>query len=225
MSGWIATYRKLQDWEWYTDSYMVHLFIHLLLSANHKPKKWRGIDIKRGQFITGRKALSVATGISEQTVRTCLKRLKSTSEITIESTNGFSLVTVCKYDEYQSSENTINQPINQPANQQLTSDQPATNHKQQCNNITKEQKREKTTLPEFISKDIFKSFLDHRKKIKAPMTDQAVNLLISKLEKEHNKGFDCNQALEEALLNGWKSIFPKVKRKEEQPEKVYRRLT
>ena len=127
MEGWIKVHRKFREWEWYQNSNMVHLFIHLLFNANHKDKKWRGIDIRRGQLITGRKILSMETGISEQTIRTCLSRLEKTGELTSKSTNRFSIITISKWDSYQLE---FNDTDHQP-NQQLTSNQPATNHKQE----------------------------------------------------------------------------------------------
>ena len=99
--GFIKLHRCLKEWEWYRDSHMVHLFIHLILEANHKPLWWRGIFIDRGQLVTGRLALSEATGISERTCRTCLNRLKSTSSLTIKTTNKFSLITINNYSIYQ----------------------------------------------------------------------------------------------------------------------------
>lgn len=120
MEGWIKIHRKLMSWEWYHDSKMVHLFIHLLLSANHKDKAWKGIPVKRGQVITGRKQLSDDTGISEQQLRTCINRLKSTSEITIQPTNRFSLITIIRYEEFQGESTSENED-------ESTNDQPATN--------------------------------------------------------------------------------------------------
>mgnify|MGYP000892628704 CR=1 FL=1 len=131
MEGWIKLYRKFIEWEWYNISEMVHLFIHLLLLANREPGEWRGIKINRGQLITGRNSLAEATGISQQTVRTCLNRLKSTSEITIKTTNKYSVITILKYEDYQSINGTINQEINQQTRTQLTNNQPTTNHKQE----------------------------------------------------------------------------------------------
>lgn len=125
-NGWIKTYRKLQEWEWYTDSHMVHLFIHLLLEANHRDRRWRGITIKRGQVLTSRGKLSFETGISERTIRTCLKRLKATNEVTIQSTNRFTLITICNYGSYQVEENGGDQQSDQPSDQRPTSDRPAT---------------------------------------------------------------------------------------------------
>lgn len=99
--SFIVLYRKLRDWEWYTDSKMVHIFIHLLLMASYKDSNYRGVRIKRGQLLTGRLSISQSTGISHQSVRTCLRRLVITNEIVIESTNQYSIITICNYDFYQ----------------------------------------------------------------------------------------------------------------------------
>lgn len=68
--------------------------------------------------------------MSEQEMRTSLEHLKSTNEITIKSTNRFSVITVCKWEEYQIDNK--NQPAKQPAHQQ-TSNQQATTPKEYKN--------------------------------------------------------------------------------------------
>ena len=92
MEGWIKLHRKLTEWEWYKDNNTKSLFIHLLLMANHKDGRFQGQEGKRGQLITGRKVLSVQTGLSEQQIRTGLNKLISTNEITIKTTNKNSLI-------------------------------------------------------------------------------------------------------------------------------------
>jgi hypothetical protein len=119
MVGWVKIYRKLTDWEWYNDSHMVHLFIHLLLMANTEDNEWKGVMIKRGQLVTGRKSLSRDTGIPERTVRTCLSRLEVTSEVTIKTTNRYSIITICNYEDYQPIKKKSRQPA---ANQPPTND-------------------------------------------------------------------------------------------------------
>lgn len=157
MSGWIKTYRQLVDWEWYQDSQMVHLLLHLILKANHTDLKWRGKTIKRGQLLTSRRKLSVETGISEQSIRTCLDRLQSTNEIVVQSTNLNTIITISKYDIYQSNEAESNQPTNQPTNQrstnQLTNDQPTTN--QPTNKNDKNNKEYKKYILSEINSDDF----------------------------------------------------------------------
>ena len=39
-NGWILLYRKLKDTGYYKKSQYVHLWIHLLLTANHEPKEF-----------------------------------------------------------------------------------------------------------------------------------------------------------------------------------------
>lgn len=128
---WVKVFEKISEWEWYKDSHMVHLFIHLLTKAQYKDVRYKGIEIKRGQLLFGREKCSDDTGISIQSIRTCIDRLKSTNEITIESTKRGSIVTVCNYERYQMVPEKNNQQINQQINHGLTSDQPETNHIQE----------------------------------------------------------------------------------------------
>ena len=139
-SGFIKLQRKILDWEWYNDISTKTLFIHLLLKCNFKDKKWRGNNIKKGQILTGRKILSDETGLSEQQIKTALKKLKSTNEITIKATNRFSIITLVNYSLYQDKKTDNNQLDNQPEEQQATNKQPTSN---QQATTTKNEKNEK----------------------------------------------------------------------------------
>lgn len=144
MDGWIKIHRRLLDWEWYDDNNVVRVFLHLLLTANYEPKKWHGQTIERGTLITGRIALAQETNLSEQQVRTALKKLESTGEITTKSTNQFTIITICNYERYQTTE-TAEQPTNQPANnQQITNEQPTDNQRITTTKEIKKDKKERT---------------------------------------------------------------------------------
>jgi len=124
--GWIKIFSKIKDWEWYQDSKVLHIFIHCLVSANFTDKNWKGTPINRGQFISSYNHISEATGVSIQSVRTALKKLEKSQELTIKTTNKYTLITVLKYDSYQSKESeqqTTNKPVTikqQTTNKQLT---------------------------------------------------------------------------------------------------------
>jgi hypothetical protein len=120
---WIKLYRKFLDWEWYNDINTSRLFLHILLKANFKDKKWRGIPIKRGQLLTGRLKLSEETGLTVQQVRTSIAKLISTNEITKQSTPQYTIITVNNYEDYQ-------KVTNNPTNEQPTSNQRATTTKE-----------------------------------------------------------------------------------------------
>jgi len=126
--GYIKLWRKFEDWEWFTNPNMAHFFVWLLIRATHEDEKFMGHDIKRGQLVFGRCNASRITGLSEQTIRTCLNHLNLTNEVTIYPTNKFSIITIVNYNSYQCGYGEINQNVNQKSNQQLTNNQPATNH-------------------------------------------------------------------------------------------------
>ena len=133
-NGWIKLHRSITKWEWWSYHNTARLFMYLLLMATHEDIRFCGKIIKRGQLVTTRVKLAEETGISEQSVRTSLNRLKSTNEITTEVTNKFTIITICKYEDYQLTE----EDTNQQTNQQLTNNQPTTNQhiEQEHNNIS-----------------------------------------------------------------------------------------
>ena len=100
-TGYVSLYRKITEWEWYTNTNVKSLFIHCLLRANHKAQKWQGIAVERGTFITSLAKLSVETGMSLKAVRIALKHLESTGEIKQESTNKYTKIIVTNYNYYQ----------------------------------------------------------------------------------------------------------------------------
>lgn len=121
--GYIKLYRKLLEWEWKTKPLTTALYVHLLLSASFEDNKWRGISVKSGQLITGRKKLSEQTGLSERQVRTALNHLKSTNEVTIKTTKEYSIISITNWKKYQAGDQ-------QNANHRPTTDQPPTTTKE-----------------------------------------------------------------------------------------------
>lgn len=124
-SGWIKSHRQILDWEWIGDSQTYHLFGVMALLANHKDGNWQGKEIKKGSFITSIGSLSKLTNISTMSIRTILQRLEKSGEINKQTTNKYTIITICKYSDYQSNENEDN--IELANNYQTTSKQLATN--------------------------------------------------------------------------------------------------
>jgi predicted transcriptional regulator len=203
--GWIKLHRSLLDWEWYTDQNTSRLFIHLLLRANHKDKKWRGILIEKGQLLTGRKVLSEETGLSEQQVRSSLNKLKSTNEITIKSTKQSSVITVVAWESYQQDNQQINQ---QATNDQPTSNQQVTTNKNVKNdNNEKECNKKETWLPpEGLNLEAWEDYEQHRKTTKGKFSDlartKAANVIKSLSPEEQQATID------RSIQSGWPGLFP-----------------
>jgi hypothetical protein len=62
-------------------------------------------------------------------------------------------------------------------------------------------------VPDYIRDDIIE-FIEFRKKIKAPMTEHAVKLLLSALFNLSNNANEQRAILNQSILNNWKGIFP-----------------
>ena len=131
--GWIKLYRKFLEWEWYTDSKMVHLFIHLLLSASIEQRKWKGIVLERGQLATTYPELSEVSGISVKSCRTALQRLEDAQIIGRQTTNKFTIITICNFESYQAKEDGQGQ-----TNGSQRAGQGQTNGSQRAGTIAKE---------------------------------------------------------------------------------------
>ena len=92
------------------------------------------------------------------------------------------------------------------------------NNKKNNNNIEKERKKEKKTtnydsiINESIQDDPVKQeiyeFIKMRKLMKKPLTDRALRLLISKLNKLSSNPVDQVQILDNSIMNNWQGIFP-----------------
>ncbi len=162
INGFIKIWRSFLKWEWYDDIPTKVLFLHILLKANHKNKKWHGIDVERGSFVSGRKTLSMETGLSEMQIRTSLNKLKSTNEIRIKTTKQNSIIYVNNYDEYQqnfltkSNNCDFSQKSNHQNNQQITNEQPTNN---QQITTTKESKKVKNDKKYINNNNNEKNFL------------------------------------------------------------------
>lgn len=134
--GWIKIHRKLLKWEWADSPEMVNVWVHLLLGASYDGNKWHGHNIERGQVVIGREKFSKECGVSVRQLRTCIQRLQEGNQIEVKTTNRFTIVTICKYDDYQMIDD-IERPTN---DQQTTNKRPAND---QQTTTTKEYKESK----------------------------------------------------------------------------------
>tara|TARA_R110000868_G_scaffold68675_1_gene202933 strand:+ start:1706 stop:2362 length:657 start_codon:yes stop_codon:yes gene_type:complete len=200
MSGWIKIHRKFLDWEWFNKSEAVHLFLYMLIKANHKDAKWQGNDVKRGQFISSLGNISNATGISIQQIRTILKKLEKTNEIEVKSTSQFTIVTICKYECYQDENDITNKPL---TNNQQTTNKPSTTNKNE--------KKEKNTIYSFLDSLIQNGFdeklsrdwMEVRKQRKAVNTETAFNDFWTQVQKH---GGNKNEILRTCVERSWKGF-------------------
>lgn len=102
LNGFIKIDRKIQKWEWFDDLNMCGFFLHLLLLANWEDRRWHGIVIKRGSFVTSYRKLADSMKTSSVTIYKWIKRLTETGELTVTSTSRYTVISIVSYDFYQS---------------------------------------------------------------------------------------------------------------------------
>ena len=72
----------------------------------------------------------------------------------------------------------------------------------------KEKKEPVVYDPDELLNQSIIDFIDFRKKIKSPMTDRAITLMLSKLNKMTDNNDEKIEILNQSIINGWKGIFP-----------------
>lgn len=130
--GWIKIHRVLLDSDVFEsgNEKLLRTWIWVLLKASHKERSCtvglQTIDLKPGQFVTGRKKAAAELGYNESMVYRHLKALEQMGNISIEANNKYSVVTVANWGKYQSIEDKSDQQTNskRPTNEQ----QPNTNN-------------------------------------------------------------------------------------------------
>lgn len=105
--GFALIHRQFMDSRLYRDSQAVHLWLHLILKANHTDEEVNTdigmMIVRRGQMITGRPTLVSETFIPDNKVKSLLRTFESKGMINIESKGRkFSLISIVKYDDFQS---------------------------------------------------------------------------------------------------------------------------
>lgn len=153
-NGWVKIHRKILEKGFYQKSAYVHLWLHLLLTANHEPKEfmWNGniILIKEGQMITGRKELSRQTKIPESTIEDILKFLEIQHQIQQQKTTKYRLITIVNWIKHQSN--------NKKSNNRATTEQQQADTNKNDKNVKNDKKKiaETSSAPFSLKEEIKK---------------------------------------------------------------------
>lgn len=206
MEGWIKLYRKLIENPVFLKPELLQLFIYCLLKANRETQRiifnGQEIEIKSGQFITGRHVMAKDLKQKSKTTYNRLQILKNIGILDIKTTNKFSLVTVRNYELYQSKET---KKDSKKDNQRTTRGQPEDTNKNDKND--KNEKNIYIGLSENM-KNAINDFIEMRKKIRKPMTERAIQIMLKKLDGLAKDETTKIAILEQSTERGWLSVFP-----------------
>mgnify|MGYP003299671271 CR=1 FL=1 len=207
-SGWVKLHRKMLDNPIIMkDADHLAVWMYLLLNATHAeyPALFRGkkITLQPGQLITGRKSIAGTLCVNESKVTRILSAFEIEQQIEQQASNKNRLITVVNWDKYQLCE----QPIEQQMNNKRTSTEQQVNTNKKNKNVKNEKNEiNYSDIPEL--NEAILEFIKFRKSVKKPMTDNAVKLMLGKLNKMTSNVAEQIEIINQSILGGWTGIYP-----------------
>lgn len=105
MTGYVKLWRKALENGWLRNHKLWVFWSYCMLKATYKTRTvfhgWQEIQLEAGAFIFGRKQCAKDTGLSERSIRTCIEHLRKAGNLTIKTTNRFSIITLENWAQYQ----------------------------------------------------------------------------------------------------------------------------
>lgn len=208
--GYIKLHRQLQDcWIWKEEEPFSkgQAWVDLLMMANHKDKKtfFDGylIVVKKGQFISSIAKLSSRWKWDRKKVSKFLDLLENDEMVTTKRTTHGTTITIVNWDFYQldgTTDGTTNGTTTTPTDGQPL---PTNKNDKECIKNEKNIYTDDETL-----NDAIKDFIEHRKKLRKPMTEKAIQLFIAKLRKLSSTTEGQIHLINTAIERGWMTVYP-----------------
>ncbi len=210
--GWVSVHRQIQDhWLWEDKPFSQgQAWIDLIMLANYENKKmpYKGevITCERGTVNLSISYLANRWGWSRKRAKNFLNLLESDGMVSTNATTHRTVITIENYSVYNDVPTTKSttrvSTKEQQGYQQGYSKGSITNNINNINkynNIYDADPRLDAAIKEFVT---------FRKKLKKPMTDHAVKLMIAKLNRLSTDIEEQVEILNQSILNGWQGIFP-----------------
>jgi len=227
---YILLSRSLLNSEVFASQKLLKIWIWCLLKANYKDnfvplkvgKGERTIEVKRGQFLFGRFKAEEELFIDGSTIYKAIKKLAEIGNISIQSNNQCSVITISNYDTYQDPKQYKVATKEQPKDSQVTAEgQPSNTTKEdkegkECKEIDSKFDFKNSFLDLGVEKQILKDWLNVRKNKKATNSLTAFNKLKSKIELS---GLSANECIKIAAENSWSGFDKEWIKTESQPKK------
>jgi len=114
-NGWIALHRKIYNSDDFKNQMEVAVFLYLVAMASYQPTKViyrkKIIFLKRGDVSIAYRDLAKKFNISNQNIKTIIKNLKASGNLTQTLTKNLSVYSIVKYNKYQDIEPVPNQKL------------------------------------------------------------------------------------------------------------------
>ena len=217
-TGWIPTYRSLQDhWLWQKKPFSPgQAWIDLLMLANYEdtklPYKGEVITCERGTVNLSISTLGTRWGWSRDKTRHFLKLLESDDMVTVKATTHRTTITIENYTFYNDIPTT-----NDTTSRQQADNKPTTSRRQaDTTNKDNKSKTNKTSkqniyidvVPEEL-REAYTEFASMREKKKKPISsEQTVTRLLNRLDKLADTTEKKIAILHQSTDNNWTDVYP-----------------
>lgn len=196
--GWISLHRKIIDSAVWTDPNYLKLWMYCLIKASHKEREIivgnDVINIKEGQFVTGRKSLAEDMNkgvkpqqrLSESTWYRYLTNLEKWQMLNIKRTSKNSVVSIVRWNEYQQSEHHLNSTCTTDEHHLNTN-----NNVNNGNNVNKDTSRSKLKFETHhfqLAELLFKEMKRNNENVKKPNLENWANTFRLMMERDKREG-------------------------------------
>ena len=99
--GYIKLYKKIEDWKYFRDPYVLQVFIFCLLHCEYAKDELTIAKFRSGTFETTKTEMSNILDMGRPKLDKCLKILKKDGAIDYSREGKITTIRVLKYDLYQ----------------------------------------------------------------------------------------------------------------------------
>lgn len=237
--GWVKLHRSMFDNDLWTAEPFTkgQAWIDLIGNANHKPASiWiRGIEqpVKRGQLAWSELTMAKRWKWSRGKVRRYLSSLE-TRQMIVQQTNKLTtLLTICKYDIYQSGDTTDDTTDDTTSRTtDSTTNGQQTVHKQECKNNKNDENTDTPpkspkgesvnydSWPEMPEPQTLKDWIAARKKAKGAHSQTAINRIGKELHKAVEMGYTVEDCISLAATKTWRGFEAEWMRNSNAPKEA-----
>ena len=212
MSGTVNISRRLFDSEAFRDEVFTEreAWVWLVMAASWKERSVRSgdyvINTERGQLAHSIRYMAKAWKWTPAKAQRYLKRIEKLKMIRTETDTGVSVITICKYNEYQGHAKASDTATIQ--HRYSTDTEKKKDERREEGKVKKPRGFDDTEVTSILSSIVPESvaadFVGHRRDLKKPMTPRAAALMVKRLHGHH----DPTAVLQDSIQNGWQGIFP-----------------
>lgn len=109
--GFVKLYREYDERKWASDPVTLSTFIHCLWMARYEDGLYNGKVVPRGSFMISISKFAEKIGASQKAIRGAIDRLTKDKVLVTKGANDGTMITICNYDSYYMSEESIGQTM------------------------------------------------------------------------------------------------------------------